>query len=67
MMSDVEVIQVIRTNLLRRGTGKASDPNRIITQYWLMDGTLLFEFDPVGSTQGDKSHPTGDIHNATGK
>jgi hypothetical protein len=67
MMSDVKVIQVIRTNLLRRGTGKASDPIRIITQYWLMDGTLLFEVDPVGSTQGDKSLPTAEVHNATGK
>lgn len=46
MSRDVEVVQVIRTNLLRRGDGKAS-PLRIITQYWSMEGDLLWEYDPA--------------------
>jgi hypothetical protein len=46
----VEVLQVIRTTLLRRGKGIEGDPVRIITQYWLMDGTLLFEHDPAPPT-----------------
>lgn len=41
-----EVIQVIRTNLHRRGKGVEGDPIRVITQYWSMDGYLLWEFDP---------------------
>jgi len=46
-MDRVEVIPVIRTTLLRRGTGKDEDsPIRIITQYWLLTGDLLFEHDP---------------------
>lgn len=47
MEKDVEVIQVIRTTLLRRGDGKSSDsPIRAVTQYWTFDGTLLAEVDP---------------------
>ena len=46
MGGDVEVIQVIHTRLLRLGEGTVSDPIRIIDQWWLMDGTLLFERDP---------------------
>lgn len=44
-MSDVRIIQVIRTRLLTRGRGEGGDPVRIIEQYWDMDGKLLFEFD----------------------
>lgn len=45
-MKDVEVIEVVRTRLLRRGEGKAADdPIRIITQYWSPDGELLAEVD----------------------
>ena len=41
------VIQVIETRLERRGIGKdESDPIRIITQYWSLDGVLLAEVDP---------------------
>ncbi len=47
MADDLEVLQVVRTRLLRRGAGKdASDPIRIIEQFWAMDGTLLVERDP---------------------
>ncbi|TRZ79799.1 carboxypeptidase [bacterium] len=45
-MKDVEVMTVIRTNLLRRGKGKEDDPVRRIIQYWDMDGNLLTEVDP---------------------
>lgn len=40
------VINVIRTTLLRRGEGTQSEPLRVITQYWTMDGELLWEIDP---------------------
>lgn len=46
-MADVEVIQVIHTRLLRLGKGHdASDPIRIIDQYWDMEGNLMWEIDP---------------------
>jgi hypothetical protein len=46
-MKDLEVIQVIKTTLLRRGSGKdASSPIRCVTQFWSMDGDLLWEVDP---------------------
>ena len=45
-MKDVELLTVIRTNLLRRGKGKDDDPVRIITQYWDMEGNLLAEIHP---------------------
>jgi len=47
MLADLEVIQIIHTNLLRRGDGK-KEVVRIVEQYWRMDGTLLFEIDPCG-------------------
>ena len=46
-VSECEVVQVIRTNLLRRGDGTEKDPIRVITQYWSMEGDLLWEHDPV--------------------
>lgn len=47
MSSDVEVIQVVRTRLMRRGRGlNSDDPIRIITQYWSLEGELLAEVDP---------------------
>jgi hypothetical protein len=45
---NAEVIQVIRTELERRGTGAEGDPYRRIEQYWTLDGKLLFENDPYG-------------------
>ncbi|TQR97323.1 carboxypeptidase [Paenibacillus ottowii] len=44
-MDTCKVIQVIETTLTRRGDGKNS-PVRVITQYWSMDGQLLWEKDP---------------------
>jgi hypothetical protein len=56
-MGDVEVMQVIRTQLLRRGKGTPESPIRIITQYWSMDGELLVEVDPFPASQ--HSSPPG--------
>lgn len=44
-MKEVEVVQLIRTRLLRKGNGDTT-PIRIIEQYWSMDGELVFEDDP---------------------
>jgi hypothetical protein len=47
-MDECKKIELIRTNLLRRGSGKdENDCIRVITQYWTLDGVLLFEFDPL--------------------
>lgn len=44
---EIEVVQLIRTSLLRRGEGKdKTDPMRIVTQYWTTAGDLVFEIDP---------------------
>lgn len=45
-MDRAEVMQVIKTTLLRRGDGKA-DPIRVVTQYWSLSGDLLAEVDPL--------------------
>lgn len=53
MYDRAEVIQVIRTTLTRRGAGKdASDPVRVITQFWSLDGELLAEADPFAGGEG---------------
>ena len=44
-MDDCQVIQVVRTRLLRRGRGTQADPVRVIEQYWSLDGVLLWERD----------------------
>lgn len=46
MMETVKVMSVIETRLLKRGTGISADPIRIVTQYWDMNGNLIFEIDP---------------------
>lgn len=43
-MNEVEIIQLIRTRLTKRGDGK-STPVRVIEQYWSMEGKLIFEID----------------------
>jgi len=46
----VRIIKIIETNLEKRGCTKKEqdegDVCRIITQYWDMDGNLLWEYDP---------------------
>lgn len=44
----VHVMQVIRTQLLRKGSGVEENPVRIIEQYWDMNGNFIFEKDPIG-------------------
>lgn len=47
-MDTVEVLQVVRTTLTRRGDGKTMETAiRVITQYWSMQGELLVEVDPL--------------------
>lgn len=46
---EVQVMQVIRTTLARRGDGK-KHPIRAVTQFWSLDGELLGEVDPMART-----------------
>lgn len=46
IMDKVEVLQLIKTTLTRRGKGVEESPIRIITQYWDFEGNLIFEVDP---------------------
>lgn len=48
--SDCHVIEVIETHLTLRGKGIDGDPIRRVTQYWSLDGKLLFEIDPSPGT-----------------
>lgn len=42
------VIQVIETDLQRRGSGKDEhSPIRVVRQYWSLEGELLAEVDPL--------------------
>jgi hypothetical protein len=50
IMNEVEMITLIKTTLTRRGDGTANSPVRIITQYWLQDGSCLIEYDPIEDT-----------------
>lgn len=57
-MDKVEVMQVIKTTLTRRGEGKPpDDPVRMVTQYWSFSGELLAEVDPFpgGKVPGQKA------------
>lgn len=44
-MKPVETVTLIRTELLRRGSGKDDSPVRIVTQWWTPGGELMFEQD----------------------
>lgn len=57
MNGDLQVLTVIKTRLLRRGSGvEADDPIRIIEQWWDMDGRLLFQVD---TWNGEVEHGLG--------
>lgn len=43
-----EVIEVIKTNLFEKGEGTEDNPYRRVTQYWTLDGKLLWTQDPWG-------------------
>ena len=55
---EVEVIEVVRTRLQRRGQGVVGDPVRILTQYWSLEGELLAEIDPFneGTMTAEELH-----------
>lgn len=54
----VEVIQVIHTNLERRGLGRSMDDIvRRVEQYWSMDGELLWEYDPFPGGRAPVDEP----------
>ena len=40
------VVQVIESNLEKKGNGSDANPYRRITQYYSLSGVLLFEIDP---------------------
>ncbi len=44
-------VELIRTELERRGSGVERDPNRVIEQFWTLDGKLAAENDPNPSSQ----------------
>ena len=45
-MKQVEIMEVIKTTLTTRGNGTEENRTRVITQYWNIDGELIFEVDP---------------------
>ncbi|MCK5127949.1 MAG: carboxypeptidase [candidate division Zixibacteria bacterium] len=51
---DVQVIQLIRTNLLLRGAGKPGDPYRRVEQFWSDDGFLIAENDPIKEMKNEE-------------
>ena len=44
---EVELIHVIKTRLKKTGEGTEQDPIRIVEQYWMPDGELLWEKDTL--------------------
>ena len=46
----VRVLQVIETDLVRRGDGSKDNPFRRVTQYWSVAGELLAERDDAEPT-----------------
>lgn len=52
-MNSVEVISVIVTTS-REGSMTDADPVRIVTQYWTMQGELLFTVDPWLEQENDR-------------
>lgn len=49
--ADVQIRQIIITQLTSRGDGTEDDPYRTVTQFWDMEGNLIADFDAgkVGS------------------
>lgn len=45
-MKDVEIVQLIRVTVVRKGDGNKDNPIRRIIQYYNFDGSLLIEYDP---------------------
>jgi hypothetical protein len=51
MIDGARLIEVIETDLQRRGRGSEGDPHRRVVQYWSKDGRLLAEQDPWTSPE----------------
>ena len=49
-METAKIIPVIKTTNTR-GDGTRVNPSRVVTQYWSVDGQLLFEKDPITPVQ----------------
>ena len=45
-MDTVKQVEVIICTKKRRGTGGTSDPIRVITEVFTLDGELIAEYDP---------------------
>lgn len=41
----VQIIEILVTQLTVRGDGTEDNPNRRITQFWTLDGEMICEFD----------------------
>ena len=59
MDAEVQLIQAIVTNLLRRGTGDERNPIRIIRQVWTTDGQFIAEYDPCPSNPSVTAEDAG--------
>lgn len=46
MSTHVEIVELIRTVLERRGSGTEDSPYRTVEQWWTKGGELVFEKDP---------------------
>lgn len=57
-MKQVEILEVIKTTIVTRGNDTEEQPLRTITQYWSVDGELIFEIDPKYCI----NHCSGDAH-----
>lgn len=56
LKGDVKLLEVIYTNLEKRGDGK-TDPYRRVGQYWCVHGNLLAEND-IGETRSETKNKT---------
>ena len=45
MIGAAKVVEVIVTDIARRGCGTADDPTRLVKQIWTLDGQLILEVD----------------------
>jgi hypothetical protein len=55
------VLQVIETDMERRGAGVVDDPIRKVRQYWTFAGELLAEVDPTPPAPARAQHQVGAV------
>ena len=56
---NAHVIQVIRTELTLAGKGVEGSPYRRLTEYWSLEGELLFSHDPCPDETPPPQAPKG--------